>query len=61
MLTAKYYVEGSEVAYPDCLEYFKLYSGYSKDDAEYEFRENNNPESCDYINEMCSDVEVKYE
>jgi hypothetical protein len=61
MTQAKYYVEGSEVAYSDCLEYFKLYSGYSKDDAEYEFRVNDNPESCDYINEMCSGVEVTYQ
>ena len=60
MKTAKYFVEGSEVSYADCLEYFILYSGFDKDGAESEFRCNNNAESCEYITELCSDVEVVY-
>ena len=60
MKTPKYYIEGSEVSYSDCLEHFCLHSGFSKDDAESEFRANNTEDSCEYINELCSDVEVTY-
>ena len=60
MKTAKYFVESSEVSYEDCIEYFCLYSGFSKDDAISEFSANNNEESCEYITELCSDVEVIY-
>ena len=56
----KYFVEGSEVSYAQCLEYFILYSGFSKDDAIAEFRDNDNVESCEYISELCSEVEVSY-
>ena len=56
----KYFVEGSEVSYAQCLEYFILYSGFSKDDAIAEFRDNDNVESCEYISELCSEVEVIY-
>jgi hypothetical protein len=55
---AFYFVEGSEVSQSECLEYFILYSGFSRDDAIAEFNDNNNADSCDYINELCSDVEV---
>jgi hypothetical protein len=61
MTQAKYYVEGSEVAYSDCLEYFILNSGFSKSDAETVFKENDNPDCCDYLNQECSDVEVIYQ
>jgi hypothetical protein len=60
MSKATYFVEGSEVSHADCLEYFILYSGFSKDDAEAEFSSNNNAECCEYITELCSDVEVVY-
>lgn len=60
-MIAKYFVEGSEVSQSDCLEYFVLYSGFSKDDAIAEFRDNNTPDSCEYISELCSDVEVIYQ
>jgi hypothetical protein len=60
MKTAKYFVENSEVSQSDCLEYFILYSGFSKDDAINEFNDNNNAECCEYITELCSDVEVIY-
>ena len=61
MKSPKYFVEGSEVSYCECLEYFQLYSGFSKDDARSEFEDNNNPDCCAYINELCSEVEVIYE
>jgi len=60
MTKATYFVEDSEVSYADCLEYFILYSGFSKDDAESEFRCNDNAECCEYITELCSDVKVVY-
>jgi hypothetical protein len=57
---AFYFVEGSEATKTECLEYFILYSGFSRDDAIAEFNDNDNPDSCEYINELCSDVEVFY-
>jgi hypothetical protein len=60
-MTAKYFVEGSEVTQSECLEYFILYSGFSKDDAISEFNDNNNADSCEYISELCGDVEVIYQ
>jgi len=60
-MSVKYLVESSEVSYSDCLEYFILYSGFSKDDAISEFESNNNPECAAYISELCSDVEVIYD
>ena len=60
-MNAKYFVEGSEVSQSDCLEYFILNSGFSRDGAIAEFRANNNPDSCEYISEHCSDVEVIYQ
>jgi hypothetical protein len=59
-MNAKYFVEGSEVTQTECLEYFVLYSGFSKDDALAEFNDNNNADSCEYITELCGDVEVIY-
>jgi len=59
--TVKYFVEGSEVNYSDCLEYFSLYSGFTSQDAKTVFDENNNPDSCGYISQECSEVEVIYE
>jgi hypothetical protein len=56
----KYFVEGSEVSYSQCLEYFILYSGFSKDDAIAEFRDNDTADSCEYLTELCSEVEVIY-
>ena len=60
MKTAKYFVEGSEVTHSECIQYFVLYSGFSKDDAISEFYDNDNEECCEYITELCSDVEVTY-
>jgi hypothetical protein len=60
-MTAKYFVEGSEVSQSDCLEYFVLNSGFSRDDAIAEFRDNNTPDCCEYISELCSDVSVIYQ
>ena len=60
-MTAKYFVEGSEVTQSECLEYFVLYSGFSKDDAISEFNDNNNADSCEYISELCGDVEVTFQ
>jgi len=60
-MSVKYLVESSEVSYSNCLEYFILYSGFSKDDAISEFESNNNPECAAYISELCSDVEVIYD
>jgi hypothetical protein len=57
---AVYFVEGSEVTQSECLEYFVLYSGFSRDDAIAEFNDNNNIDCCEYITELCSDVEVFY-
>jgi hypothetical protein len=57
---AFYFVEGSEVTQSECLEYFVLYSGFLRDDAIAEFNDNNNSDSCEYITELCSDVEVFY-
>ena len=59
-MKATYFVEGSEVSHTDCLHYFILYSGFSKDDAIAEFYDNDNAECCGYITELCSDVEVIY-
>jgi hypothetical protein len=60
-MTAKYFVEGSEVSHSECLEYFVLYSGFLKDDAIAEFNDNNNSDCCEYITELCSDVEIVYQ
>jgi hypothetical protein len=60
-MIAKYFVEGSEVTQSECLEYFILYSGFSKDDAIAEFNDNNNVDSCEYISELCGDVEVTFQ
>ena len=60
-MKATYFIEGSEVTYSDCLEYFILYSGFSRDDAINEFNANDMPDSCEYITELCSDVEVSYQ
>jgi hypothetical protein len=60
-MIAKYFVEGSEVTQSECLEYFILYSGFSKDDALAEFNDNNNSDCCEYITELCSDVEIIYQ
>jgi hypothetical protein len=60
MTKATYLVEGSEVSYAECLEYFVTYSGFDRDDAVNVFNENDNPDSCDYLNQECSDVEVVY-
>jgi hypothetical protein len=57
----KHFVEGSEVSYSDCLEYFILYSGFSRDDAIAEFKDNYTAEDCAYISELCSDVEVQFQ
>ena len=56
----KYFIEGSEVNHSQCLEYFILYSGFSKDDAIAEFRDNDTPDSSEYLTELCSDIEVIY-
>jgi hypothetical protein len=61
MSIAKYFIESTEVTQTECLEYFILHSGFTRDDAINEFMDNCNPESCNYINELCSDVEVFYE
>lgn len=60
MMSVKYFIEGSEVDYSDCLEYFILYSGFSKEDAKNVFDENNNPDSCEYLSQECPEVEVIY-
>lgn len=59
-MSVQYFVESSEVSYAECLEYFILYSGFSKDDAIAEFQDNNNPDCAAYISELCSEVEVIY-
>jgi len=58
MSKAQYFIQSTEVTQTECLEYFILHSGFTRDDAINEFLDNNNPESCDYINELCTDVEV---
>jgi hypothetical protein len=60
-MKATYFIEGSEVNYSDCLEYFILNSGFSRDDAVTVFNENNNPDSSDYLNQECSEIEVIYQ
>jgi hypothetical protein len=56
----KYFFEGTEVSYNECLELFILYSGFSRDDAIAEFRDNDTKDSCQYLTELCSEVEVTY-
>ena len=56
----KYFFEGTEVSYSECLECFILYSGFSKDDAISEFKDNDTADSCEYITELCSEIEVIY-
>lgn len=60
-MIAKYFVEGSEVSYSDCLDYFVMYSGFSRDDAIQVFNENNSPDCADYLNQECSDIEITYQ
>ena len=59
-MSVKYFVESSEVSYSECLDYFIIYSGFSKDDAISEFQANDNADCAAYISELCSDVEVIY-
>jgi hypothetical protein len=60
-MKATYFVEGSEVSYSDCLDYFVMNSGFSRDDAVQVFNENNNPDCADYLTQECSDIEVIYQ
>jgi hypothetical protein len=60
-MKATYFIEGSEASYSDCLEYFILNSGFSRDDAVTVFNENNTPDSCDYLTQECADIEVFYQ
>jgi hypothetical protein len=56
----RYFFEGTEVSYNECLELFILYSGFNRDDAIAEFRDNDTADSCEYLTELCSEVEVTY-
>ena len=60
-MSVKYFVEGSEVSYSDCLDYFVMNSGFSRDDAIQVFNENNSPDCEDYLNQECSDIEIVYQ
>ena len=60
-MTAKYFVEGSEVSYSDCLDYFVMNSGFSRNDAVTVFNENNSPDCADFLNQECSEIEIIYQ
>jgi hypothetical protein len=60
-MIAKYFVEGSEVSYSDCLDYFVMNSGFSKNDAAQVFNENNSPDCAAFLNQECSEIEVIYQ
>lgn len=60
-MIAKYFAEGSEVSHSECLDYFVMNSGFSRDDAIQVFNENNNPDCSDYLNQECSDIEIIYQ
>jgi hypothetical protein len=60
-MKATYFIEGSEVSYSDCLDYFVMNSGFSRNDAIQVFNENNNPDCAGYLTQECSDIEVIYQ
>jgi len=60
-MTAKYFVEGEEVSYSDCLDYFVMNSGFSRNDAVTVFNENNSPDCADFLNQECSEIEIIYQ
>ena len=59
-MRANYFIDDCPATYSECLEYFELNSGFSRDDAKRVFNENNTPESCDYLTEECSEIKIVY-